>query len=461
MENIKSVVKMKKLFGTDGIRGIANTYPMTPEIALKVGRAAGLFFKNYSKKSRIVIGKDTRRSGYMIEYALTSGLCSAGADVLLVGPMPTPAVAHLVRSFSADAGIVVSASHNPAEHNGIKFFSRDGFKLADWEEHRIEEIALKGGVSSGVTGERIGRAFRIDDAAGRYIEFAKASANNISLKGLKIVLDCANGAAYKISPAILSELGADVVVLNNQPNGLNINQNCGALYPEGMIQRVREEAADVGIALDGDADRLIMCDENGELVDGDEVMAILALQLKREGRLKDDAIVATTMSNMGLEIAMREHGIRVLRTDVGDRYVVDMLRRKNLNFGGEQSGHIILMDASTTGDGTIAALQVLRTMRITGKKLSELKKCIIKLPQTLVNVEVREKKPLEKMPRLMRLIKSFEKVIKPDGRILVRYSGTENLMRIMVEGKSEAEIERIASSIAEAARREVGIKCKR
>ena len=449
---------MRKLFGTDGIRGIANKYPMTPEVALRVGRAAGIFFRNQSRRSKILIGKDTRRSGYMIENALTSGLCSAGADVMLVGPMPTPAVAHLVKSFSADAGIVISASHNPAEYNGIKFFSREGLKLNDADEAKIEKLATGNQDTSEITGERIGRAFRIDDAAGRYVEFAKASAQNISLKGLKIVLDCANGAAYKISPAIFSELGADVVVLNNQPNGTNINKNCGALHPEGMIEAVRREGADVGIALDGDADRVIMCDENGELVDGDEIMCILALRLKKEGRLKGNAIVATKMSNIGMETALRRQGIEVIRSEVGDRYVVDMLRAKNLNFGGEQSGHIIFLDASTTGDGTIAALQVLRVMQLEGEKLSKLKKCMKKAPQVLVNVEVREKKPIEKIPLLRKEIASAEKLLGEDGRVYVRYSGTESLMRIMVEGAREDEIKGIAERIAEIARREVGKK---
>jgi phosphoglucosamine mutase len=449
---------MRRLFGTDGIRGIANKAPMTPDIVLKLGRAAGLFFESKNKKSRIVIGKDTRISGYMIENALTAGLCSAGADVLLVGPMPTPAIAHITKSFSADAGIVISASHNPYEHNGIKFFDADGFKLSDSDEEEIEKLVFSEPDTSGISGANIGKAFRIGDASGRYIEFAKASSENSSLKGMKIVLDCANGAAYKISPAIFMELGADVIVINDSPNGLNINENCGALHPEGMIEKVKKEGAVCGIALDGDADRVIMCDENGVAVDGDEIMAICALQLKREGRLSKDTVVATQMSNFGFELAMKDAGISVVKADIGDRYVIDRMKKGGFNFGGEQSGHIIFLEHSTTGDGTISALHILSIMKRTGRKLSGLKKCITKLPQVLVNIRVSEKKEIRKISPLYKKICECEAMLKDSGRILVRYSGTENLMRIMVEGKSEKEIGRIAREIAKIAEKEVGAK---
>jgi phosphoglucosamine mutase len=449
---------MRKLFGTDGIRGVANIEPMTPDIALKLGRAAGFFFEAKNKKSRIVIGKDTRISGYMMENALTAGLCSAGADVLLVGPMPTPAIAHITKSFSADAGIVISASHNPAEHNGIKFFDSNGFKLSDRDEEKIENLIFEQPDTSKITGAKIGKAFRIDDAAGRYIEFAKASAENISLKGLKIVLDCANGAAYKISPAIFIELGAEVIVMNDHPNGLNINENCGALHPEAMIEAVRKSHADMGIALDGDADRVILCDENGIVMDGDEIMAICTIELKNEGRLAKDTLVATQMSNFGLELAMKERSIKVVKTDVGDRYVVDELKRGGFNFGGEQSGHIIFLEHSTTGDGTISALQMLRIMKKTGEKLSELKKCISKLPQVLINIRVSEKKPIERIPALYEKICECEAKLKNSGRVFVRYSGTEKLMRILVEGRDAKEIEAIAKELAKIAEKEVGAK---
>ena len=449
---------MRKLFGTDGVRGVANKPPITPDIALKLGRAAGIFFETKNKRSRIVIGKDTRRSGYMLETALTAGLASAGSDVLLVGPMPTPAIAHITKSFSADAGIVISASHNPSDHNGIKFFSQDGFKLSDEDEEKIERMVFDEPDTSNITGEKIGRAYRIDDAAGRYIEFAKSSVGNASLKGLKVVLDCANGAAYKISPSIFMELGAEVIVLSDAPNGLNINEDCGALHPEKMIEVVKSNKADLGIALDGDADRVILCDENGVIVDGDEIMAICAIELKLAGRLSKDTVVATQMSNFGFDIAMKSAGIKVIKTDVGDRYVIDEMRKNGYNFGGEQSGHIIFLEHSTTGDGTISALQIISIMKRTGRKLSELKKCMSKLPQVLVNVRVSEKKEIRRISPLYKKICECEEKLKNSGRVLVRYSGTENLMRIMVEGKDAKEINSIAKELSKIAESEVGAK---
>ncbi len=446
---------MAKLFGTDGIRGIVNQYPMTPELILKIGKAIAVTLNNGKKRPKILIGKDTRISGYMIESALTSGICSQGADVLLVGPMPTPAIAHLTKSFAADAGIVISASHNPSEHNGIKIFDNEGFKLSDKKEHEIEKLALSDNISN-ANGSKIGKAFRIEDAKGRYIEFAKNTVKNISLKGFKIVLDCANGAAYHIAPDIFKELGAEVIVLNNKPDGLNINLNCGALHPEIMKKSVLKEKADIGIALDGDADRVIMSDDNGNETDGDYMMAICAIEMKNNNRLNKNTVVATTMSNIGFEIAMKDKGIKVIRTDVGDRYVVEEMRLNKYSLGGEQSGHIVFFDNITTGDGTITALQILNIMKKTGKKLSELKECMAKFPQVIKNVEVKEKKPFEQMKGVMEDIDKSKKQLGNDGRIIVRYSGTENKARVMVEGKNEKEINEIADNIADEIKKGVG-----
>ena len=440
---------MKKLFGTDGVRGKANIYPMNAETALKLGKAAAAVFMNGKKRHKIVIGKDTRISCYMIENALTSGILSMGVDVLLVGPMPTPAIAHLTKSFAADAGIVISASHNPAEDNGIKFFDSNGFKLSDEIEEKIEKIAFSEIKTDHIIGELVGRAKRIDDAQGRYIEFAKSSVDNISLKGIKIVLDCANGAAYKVSPLIFEELGAQVVTINNTPNGLNINDHCGALYPEQMKKFVVQYGADIGIALDGDADRVIMVDENANDVDGDQIMALCALNLIRDKKLKDNTIIVTEYSNLGLDKAIKNANGKVIRVMNGDRYVVEEMRKHKYNFGGEQSGHIVFLDYTTTGDGTISALQVLRIMKKTGKKLSELAKCITKFPQLMVNVKVRKKIDFEKMPRVMEKINKAKEKLKNNGRVIVRYSGTQNLARIMAEGINKKEIRRYAKEIAD------------
>lgn len=450
---------MGKLFGTDGIRGVANIFPMTPEMVLSIGKATAHVFKEKcgKKKPKFVIGKDTRLSGYMIENALASGIVSVGADVLLVGPMPTPAIAHLTKSLNADAGIVLSASHNPAEDNGIKIFSEDGHKLPDNVEDEIEKYALSGKINTEhIKGDLIGKAHRIDDAKGRYIEFAKASVESMSLKGLRVVLDCANGAAYNTAPYILSELGAEVVVLNDRPDGLNINLDCGALHPEKMMEVVKKEKAHIGIALDGDADRVIVCDEKGRSVDGDHIIAICAINMKEKGALRKNSVVVTIMANKGFDIAMASKRIKVVKTKVGDRYVVDEMRKKGYVLGGEQSGHIIFSNYTTTGDGMISALQLLRIMKERGKKLSKLAECMKSLPQVLVNVDVKEKKDINKL-KVNKNIKDAESKLGKKGRVLVRYSGTQNLCRIMIEGENKREIQKTANDIAKAMKKEIGI----
>lgn len=442
----------RKLFGTDGVRGEANVYPITAEIALKIGQAAAKVFRNKKGRAKILIGKDTRVSGYMIEYALTSGICSKGVDVLLVGPMPTPAIAHLTKSFAADCGIVISASHNSYEDNGIKFFGPDGFKLDDETEKEIEDLALNNNFdTSEFTGDKIGKAHRIDDAAGRYIEFAKSSVRNNTLNGLKIVVDCANGAAYKIAPMIFDELGAQVIVINNRPNGTNINYNCGATHPEVIKRAVKQVKADVGIALDGDADRVIMVDEEGKELDGDNILAIAADYFKRKNNLPSNTVVATVMSNLGLKKFLENKEINFVETKVGDRYVVEEMRKNNYAIGGEQSGHIIFSKYTTTGDGTITALQILNIMKREGKKLSELRNLLHRYPQVIINIPVNVKKPIEDMTSLQTMIKNYESL---DGRILIRYSGTENLCRVMLEGKNKKEITEIAEKLAKEIRKE-------
>jgi len=450
------MVRMRKLFGTDGIRGKANVYPMTVEIAMKIGQAAGLIFKNGNRKSKIVIGKDTRLSGYLIEYALAAGLLSTGAEVYFVGPMPTPAIAHITKSFAADAGIVISASHNPYEDNGIKFFDGSGFKLPDEVEERMEEIAAGEINTDLITGEEIGKAHRIGDARGRYIEFAKNSINNMSLKGLKIVLDCANGACYHITKYILMELGAEVILRNVNPDGKNINEKCGAMHPELLKNDVLIEKADVGIALDGDGDRVMMLDERGEVVCGDRMMAITALEMIKEGKLKDNTLVVTHYSNVGLAKCLEEVGGRVVKVKAGDRYVVEEMKLGGYNLGGEQSGHLIFLDHTTTGDGTISALQILRIMKKTGQKLSELGACMKMFPQVNLKVEVSEKKPFEEMPGLQFKVKDLNAKLSGRGRLLIRYSGTQNILRIMVEGEDEAEIRNYAEEIAKEVEKEIG-----
>ncbi len=448
---------MTTLFGTDGVRGIANVYPMTPEIALKLGKAAGVLFGSNKKRPEVLIGKDTRLSGYMLESALVAGLTSVGVDVLLVGPMPTPGVAHLTKSFAADAGIVISASHNPAEHNGIKFFGPDGIKLSDETEHHMETLALAQEISHDhIRGDLIGRAKRIEDARGRYIEYVKGTIQNRSLEGLKIVLDCANGAAYSVSPPIFRELGADVVVLNNRPEGLNINLHCGALHPQELSKAVVELGANCGIALDGDADRIIMVDENGTIIDGDKILAVLGSDFLATGRLSKNTLVVTDYTNLGFDESFKEQGIKTVRVQNGDTYVIEAMLKGGYSVGGEQSGHIILGDYVSTGDGTLAGLHVLDIMKRSGKKLSELSGQFTPYPQRIVSVAVREKIPLEKLPAVQKAIHEADKELKGIGRHLVRYSGTEMKARVMVEAKNESLVRKLCDSIAHAIQSEVG-----
>jgi phosphoglucosamine mutase len=449
---------MRNIFGTDGVRGVANQDPMTSEMALRIGRAAAHVFRDSSRRHRIVIGKDTRLSGYMIESALTSGICSMGVDVLLVGPVPTPGIAFLTRSLRADAGVVVSASHNPYEDNGIKFFGRDGFKLPDETEQKMEELIFSGAIDSvRPTASEIGKAFRIDDAVGRYNEFVKSSIpRRMDLAGMRVVLDSANGAAYKIGPRILTELGAEVISLYDQPTGMNINQGCGSLHPEVICRAVIANDAGVGIAFDGDADRVILCDERGEVVDGDAVMAICAIQMMKEGRLKQNTLVATVMSNLGLELAIQKAGGKLVRASVGDRYVMEKMLSGGYNFGGEQSGHLIFLDHNTTGDGIISALQVLAVMKQTGKRLSELAACMKNYPQVLVNVKVRGRHELSSIPEIAFRMSEIERQLEGSGRLLVRYSGTEPKVRVMIEGENEHSIRQLADGLAGVIREKLG-----
>lgn len=446
-----------KIFGTDGVRGVANIEPVTAETALKLGRAAAHVFsqssgqgKRSNDRTTIVIGKDTRLSGYMLENALAAGVMSLGADVILIGPLPTPGVAYITRSLRADAGIVLSASHNPYEDNGIKFFRHDGYKLDDVLERQIENLVFSGEIENiRPTAGKIGRATRIDDALGRYVEFAKASfPRGRTLEGMRIAVDVGNGAAYKSTPCILRELGADAIIAHNTPNGRNINRDCGSTHPEEIQRIVKETGADVGITHDGDADRALLCDENGEIVDGDEIMAIASIDFIRQGRLKNNTLVATVMSNFGLDETLRKHDGTVLRAKVGDRYVIEAMMKGDLNVGGEQSGHMIFRDYSTTGDGIISALQVLRIMVETGKKLSELKRCLQKYPQAQRNLKVKAKPALEEMPQVLRLVQEAERELDGAGRVLLRYSGTEPKIRLLIEGRDSGAINAQADRIA-------------
>jgi len=442
--------KRTKLFGTDGIRGKANHSPMTGEIAFEIGRAAAHVLRKKDGLNRILIGKDTRLSGYMLESALTSGICSMGTNVVLVGPLPTPGIAFVTRSLRVDAGVVISASHNPFDDNGIKFFSSEGFKLPDETEAEIEKamFSKKLGMIR-PEGAGIGKAFRVDDASGRYIEYVKSTfPRGRTLEGIKVVVDCGNGSAYKITPSVLSELGARVIAINNKPDGLNINENCGATHPEAMQQAVLENRADIGIAHDGDADRTLLCDEKGEIIDGDKIMAICARDMNKDGGLKGRAVVATVMSNIGLEIFLKKTGIKLYRTNVGDRYVVEEMIRRRCNLGGEQSGHIIFLDHNTTGDGAVTALQALSVMSRTGKSLSELTSDIQIYPQVLINVRVPKIKDIKDFPDIVSSIRHAGKKLER-GRVLVRPSGTEPKIRVMVEGDNMDEITTVAKDIAD------------
>lgn len=449
----------RELFGTDGIRGRANSAPLTAELGLRLGRAITHVARRgrAGRAPRIVIGKDTRLSGYLFETALAAGICAQGGRVLLCGPIPTPAVANLTQSMRADAGVVISASHNPFADNGIKIFAPDGFKLPDHEEAAIEAL-LRGSdlEQRDFTGARVGRAERLDDAVGRYIVYCKATfPSRLTLEGLRIVVDAAHGAAYRVAPAVFAELGADVVSLGVRPNGQNINKDCGALHPEHVVSEVKKRKAQLGIALDGDADRVIFVDEHGDVVDGDAVMALCATRLAAEKRLPKRTVVATVMSNLGLEHALARAGARLKRTAVGDRYVVEEMRKHGYSFGGEQSGHLVFLDHATTGDGVVAALQVLAIMVREGKPLSDLARVMQRVPQKLESVKLPVRREISAMPRLCKAIAAGEAKLGAEGRVLVRWSGTEPKLRVMVEGPSTRVIDALVADMVEAARRDL------
>lgn len=449
----------RRLFGTDGIRGQANVYPMTPELVQRLGKAIGWVARNSGTRSsapRIVIGKDTRLSGYMLETALASGICAMGGTVLLTGPIPTPAVANLTHSMRADAGVVISASHNPYQDNGIKLFGPDGYKLADEAEMEIERLLNAPELDSHVaSADCIGKAERIQEASGRYIVYAKNTfPKELNLRGLKVVVDAAHGAAYRVAPCVFEELGASVVTVGCAPNGQNINLGCGALHPEHVARLVIEHQADLGVALDGDADRLIVVDERGQVVDGDAVMALCATRLLADDKLVKKTVVATVMSNMGLEIALRRHGGTLKRTAVGDRYVVEEMRAHGYNFGGEQSGHLVFSEHATTGDGVVAALQVLAVLVRENKRLSDLAKVMTRVPQTLHNVKLPRRIPVESMPSVHKVQRAVEARLGEEGRCLIRWSGTENKLRVMLEGPDQAQLEQMAGELVAAAQQD-------
>jgi phosphoglucosamine mutase len=438
---------MQRLFGTDGIRGTANQYPITAEVAMKFGVAAGTYYRQAGHRSRVVIAKDTRLSGYLIEPALTSGFISVGVDVILVGPMPTPAVSMLIKSLRADLGVMISASHNPYYDNGLKLFDKNGYKLSDECENKIQEIIVDPNINQYlVSPANLGRAKRLDDAAGRYIEHVKNSFNKeCNLSGLRVVIDSANGGAYHLAPTIFWELGADVVSIGAEPNGFNINDMCGSTHPEALSKKVIETRADIGIALDGDADRVVVTDEKGRIVPGDHLIALIAMHLLHRNKLKNNAVVVTEMSNGALDEYLKSQGIKVIRTKVGDRYVFEAMRNNNCNLGGEQSGHIILSNYSTTGDGMVAALQVLAALVETGKKMSELVSVFKEYPQIVRNVKFNKKNPLEN-PKLQKELETIKSQHNSE-RIFIRKSGTENLVRILVEGKHQGSIANIAHTL--------------
>ncbi|TXI42738.1 MAG: phosphoglucosamine mutase [Nitrosomonas sp.] len=448
----------RKLFGTDGVRGRANQFPMTVEIALALGRAAGKMLSRQEGRHQVVIGKDTRVSSYMIENALISGLCSMGIDTLMVGPLPTPGVAFLTRAYRASAGIVISASHNSYYDNGIKFFSSDGYKLPDGWEREMEEIIANNDFSDALPDDNaIGRNTKVVGVDGRYVEFVKATfPKGKTLKNLRLVLDCANGASFKVAPLIFRELDAEVHTYGVEPNGLNINDGCGSMHPQKVQRAVLYHGAHVGISLDGDADRVIMVDENSQIVDGDTILAICAQNMRQRGLLKQNKVVTTVMCNYGFQESMERLGIEVVTAQVGDRYVIQEMVKNGANLGGEQSGHIIFADHNTTGDGLVAALQVLGIMVETGSKLSELASVMRRYPQAVVNVPVTAKPPLEGLKSLQEVVGRVEKVLERKGRVLVRYSGTENKCRVMVEGPELNEVEKHAQDIADMIKMEIG-----
>jgi phosphoglucosamine mutase len=450
------VSEEKKLFGTDGVRGTANVHPMTAEIALALGQAiAHVLRVPGGERRRIIIGKDTRLSGYVFEDALAAGICSMGVDVIQVGPMPTPGMAFLAQDMRCHAGVMISASHNAYQDNGIKFFTNDGYKLPDSVEERIETLIASGALAElRAAPDEIGRARRIDDAEGRYVVFLKNTfPSDLSLDGLRVVLDCANGAAYKVGPTVLSELGAEVFTLGVEPNGRNINRACGSLHPELTAARGREVSADVGIALYGDADRAVVVCDQGNILDGDELLVLFARDMIERGVLRGDKVVGTVMSNLGLEKALQAMGIGLVRTQVGDRYVVEAMRSGGYNLGGEQSGHIVFLEHNTTGDGLITALQTLAVLQRTGRRLSELNQGFEHFPQVLLNVQVAERKPIEQLPGVMESLRRAEEEFDGRGRVLIRYSGTEPKARIMVEGEDERRVCQVAGELADELRR--------
>ena len=449
----------RKLFGTDGIRGVANEHPMTSEVALKLGRAIAHISRRGPHRHRIVLGKDTRISGYMLEFGIASGVCSFGVDVITTGPMPTPAIAFLTRTLRADAGIVISASHNPFQDNGIKFFGADGFKLADEIEAEIEALLDSGDVDSiRPTKTDIGKIVKMEDARGRYVQYVKQTFDPLlGLDGIKVVIDCAHGAAYRVAPAILEELGATVETIGDAPDGKNINDGCGATAPERLQREVVERKAHIGIALDGDADRVIIVDEKGALVDGDAVMAICGRDLIEKEQLPHKTVVATVMSNLGLDRSLAEVGAKTVRTQVGDRYVVEAMRRNGYGFGGEQSGHLVFLDHASTGDGCLAGLMVLEVMVRRGVALSELTRVFERVPQRLVSLPVRDKIPFDELPDVSRKIAQVERELGADGRVLVRYSGTERKARVMVEGPDPVMTQTYVESIAETIQKAIGV----
>jgi phosphoglucosamine mutase len=443
----------RKLFGTDGIRGVANTEPVTCETALRLGQAlAGLCRTDDTRRHTIIVGRDTRLSGGMLESAVAAGICSAGVDVLLAGVLPTPGVAFLTRSMRASAGAVISASHNPFEDNGIKFFASTGFKLADADEQRIETAVLSGDAGTArPTAAQVGRVTSLPDAAARYAEFLKSLCPH-RMDGLQVAIDCGHGAAYRVGPEVFRQLGAQVFTLGVDPDGTNINRDCGALHVERLQETVRAQKAHIGVALDGDADRIIVVDECGDVVDGDELLAMMAGDMLAQGTLRHATVVGTVMSNMGLEVALRARGARLVRTSVGDRYVVDEMRRHGYNLGGEQSGHLIFLDQNTTGDGLLAGLAVVRLMIERRCPVSQLKQAMSKFPQQLINVAVKQRRDLDGVPPVRQTIERITAQLNERGRVLVRYSGTEPLVRVMVEGEDAARVRAYAEEIAAAIR---------
>ncbi|MFN3363477.1 MAG: phosphoglucosamine mutase [Allorhizobium sp.] len=439
----------RRYFGTDGIRGLSNRFPMTPDLAMRVGIAAGTIFRRGGHRHRVVIGKDTRLSGYMLENAMVAGFTAAGLDAFVLGPIPTPAVAMLTRSLRCDLGVMISASHNPFADNGIKLFGPDGYKLSDELEQQIEELLEKDLYGQLAAPNDIGRAKRIDGVHDRYVEFAKRTLpRDVTLHGLRVAIDCANGAAYKVAPAALWELGADVVTIGDEPNGTNINLECGSTHPDALQKKVHETRADIGIALDGDADRVIIVDENGTVIDGDQLMAVVAETWAQDGLLRGGGIVATVMSNLGLERFLGDKGLTLARTKVGDRYVVEHMRSHDFNVGGEQSGHIVLADHGTTGDGLVAALQILAAVKRTGKTVSELCHRFEPVPQLLRNVRFSGGKPLEDAV-VKQAIADAEAELAKSGRLVIRPSGTEPLIRVMAEGDDRAQVERIVNELVD------------